>query len=472
MKGHVMHLWSVRARRLATPIIAAVLLAASLTTGTGPAQAGSASTGTGDSLLPDVGTSAYDVQHYGIDLTYAADGSIRARTTITAQTSRRLSSFDLDLVGLTVDRVTVDGRTAGASRIGEKLTVTPAHPLKGGFRTVVDYHGTPQTYTDPDGSSEGWIPTPDGATVLAEPIGAMTWFPDNNTPRDKATFDIALTVPQGLEAASNGVLDSRRHHAGTTTWSWRQDRPMAPYLAMISIGQYQVFTSSMRLHGGRRLPIISFVDPTFGLLAHERQVLEDAIRHGERIYGRYPGTSAGIVVEDVGVGYALETQDRAVYDGTPDDLTVVHETAHQWVGDSVGLTDWGDIWLNEGFATHAEWSWTAATGGQSLDESFAEAYASHPANDPFWELPPADLGDPANLFAEPTYTRGAMTLDALRQRIGDRDFAELRRTWTTVHRGGTVRTRQLLRLAERISGQDLDAFFQAWLYTPERPAID
>ncbi|MCW2824057.1 MAG: pepN 2 [Aeromicrobium sp.] len=462
---------SARARRLAAPIIAAAVLAASLTTGVGPAQSAPASTGTGDSLFPDVGTSAYDVKHYDIDLAYAADGSIRARTTIQARADHRLSSFDLDLVGLTVDRVRVDGRPAEASRTGEKLTVTPAHPIMGSFRTVVDYHGTPQTYTDPDGSSEGWVPTSDGATVLAEPIGAMTWFPDNNTPRDKATFDIALTVPRGLEAASNGVLESRRHRAGTTTWSWSQDRPMAPYLAMISIGQYQVFTSSMELKSGRRLPIVSFVDPSFGPLAHQRQLLKDAIRYGERIYGRYPGSSAGIVVEDVGVGYALETQDRAVYDGAPDDLTVVHETAHQWVGNSVGLTDWGDIWLNEGFATHAEWSWTAATGGTTLGESFAEAYASHPADDPFWDLPPADLGDPANLFAEPTYARGAMTLDALRQRIGGRDFAELRRTWTTRHRGGNVTTRDLVRLAERISGEDLDAFFQAWLLTPERPAL-
>jgi aminopeptidase N len=427
--------------------------------------------GTGDSLFPHIGTLTYDVDHYAIDLTYQDDGSIRARTTITARARDLLASFALDFVGLEVDDVTVDGIRADAATAKEKLTITPETPVERDFTTVVDYHGTPKTYEDPDGSSEGWIPTDDGATVMSQPVGAMSWFPNNNTPTDKATFDIELTVPDDLEAASNGVLASKRPGKDGTTWVWEQSVPMVPYLAMISIGQYRVFESSMTLADGRTLPIWSFIDPSFGPLEKKRAMLEESIRVGERLYGPYPAASAGLIVEKVGVDYALETQDRAVYDGAPDAVTIMHETAHQWVGNSAGLEDWGDIWINEGFATHAEWTWTAEHGGISLAKSFTKTYDEHDADDKFWKLPPADLGAAENLFSEPTYYRGAMTLEELRQRIGDADFASLRTAWPTRNQGRTATTKDFIALAEKISGDELGSFFETWLYEPGRPAL-
>ena len=453
-------------------LIAVVAVAIIVSNRSGGGASAEDDRGTGDSLFPRIGTSAYDVKHYKIELTYADDGSIRASTTITARTKDPLKSFALDFVGLEVDDVTVDGDAAETDTAKEKLTVTPDSTVEGDFEVVVDYHGTPKTYEDPDGSSEGWIPTDDGVTVMSQPIGAMSWFPNNNTPTDKATFDIELTVPDDLEAASNGVLAEKRPGEDGTTWVWDQPEPMVPYLAMISIGQYEVFESSMTLEDGRKLPIWSFIDPSFGPLEKKRGLLEESIRLGERLYGPYPGASAGIVVEKVGVDYALETQDRAVYDGDPDDLTIMHETAHQWVGNSVGLEDWGDIWINEGFATHAEWSWMAEHDGASLEDSFTETYEAYDEDDEFWELPPADLGEAVNLFSDPTYYRGAMTLEELRQRIGDDDFAELRVAWPTRNEGRTATTKDFIALAEKISGDDLGAFFETWLYKPGRPALE
>lgn len=475
-----MILSSTRARVIAIALVVVIAAAAAFAVtrsggSVSPGAAGSSAaddTGTGDSLFPDIGTSAYDVTHYAIDLTYEQAGSIRASTTITAKAAARLESFGLDFVGLDVDSVTVDGSRAEVTRTKEKLIVTPASSVEGDFTTVVAYRGTPKTYLDPDESSEGWLPTKGGATVMSQPVGAMSWFPNNNTPRDKATFDIVLTVPKGLEAASNGVLSSKRTGPDGTTWAWKQSEPMVPYLAMISIGQYQVFDSTMKLADGRTLPISTFIDSSFGPLKRERALLEESIRLGERLYGPYPGASAGLVVEKVGVEYALETQDRAVYDGVPDDLTIMHETAHQWIGNSVGLRDWGDIWLNEGFATHAEWSWSADHGGDSLSKALTKAYREFPESDEFWTLPPADLGEAANLFSDPTYHRGAMTLEALRQRIGDDDFTRLRSSWATENQGRTVTTKQFISLAEKVSGTDLDGFFRAWLFAPTRPALD
>jgi aminopeptidase N len=188
----------------------------------------------------------------------------------------------------------------------------------------------------------------------------------------------------------------------------------------------------------------------------------------EGVYGPYPFTSFGAIVDDdTEPGYALETQTKPIYAGAPDEATVAHELAHQWVGDSVTPETWRDIWLNEGFATYSEWLWTASRSGPSVQQRFDEVMAT-PADDEFWTTPPGDPGA-ADLFAAATYDRGAATLQALRVEIGDEAFTRLLRTWTTRNAGANVSTADFAALAEEVSGQQLDAFFQTWVYAPEKP---
>jgi aminopeptidase N len=224
----------------------------------------------------------------------------------------------------------------------------------------------------------------------------------------------------------------------------------------------------MRTTSGRKLPIWSFIEPKLGTVAAERALIPKIIRYEERRFGPYPFNSAGIVVKETGAGYALETQNRPVFDGIPDDTTNVHEWAHQWYGNSVSLSDWGDIWLNEGFAQYAEWLWAASHGGPSTAEAFQQAY-----DDPetVWSPAPAALKDPADLFGQQSYLRGSMTLEALRQKIGTHDFFVILRSWAKQHKYGNVTTAQFIRLSERVSGQDLDPFFDAWLYVAKKPAL-
>ena len=199
----------------------------------------------------------------------------------------------------------------------------------------------------------------------------------------------------------------------------------------------------------------------------------EIIRFLERHFGDYPFATAGGVVDDTDAGFALENQTRPVYSPVFwefgfGDFVVVHEIAHQWYGDHVAVARWQDIWLNEGFASYAEWMWSEREGFESAQETFDFLYNDIPVDDEFWDLRIGDPG-PDHLFDDPVYTRGAMTLQVLRNTIGDRAFFRLLRSWAAGD--GNRTTAAFIARAERISGQQLDALFDAWLYTPGRPEI-
>jgi aminopeptidase N len=288
-------------------------------------------------------------------------------------------------------------------------------------------------------------------------------------PTDKATYDFRITVPEGKTAVANGELvGAPTTSGGRTTFVWRATDPMASYLSTASIGDYVLTTTT----GPRGLPILDFVDSdiTGAALETTRASLAlqpQMIAFFERIYGPYPFTSFGSIVDDDSVGYALETQTRPVYSGRASESTVAHELAHQWVGNSVTPETWRDIWLNEGFATYSQWLWSESRGLTTVQQEF-DAVLARPADDPFWTTPPGDPGR-GTLFAEATYDRGAAALQALRVKIGDEAFFTLLRRWATENAGGNVSTADLVALAEQVSGQQLDAFFTAWIYTPSRP---
>ncbi|MGW1345467.1 M1 family aminopeptidase [Kribbella sp. NPDC002412] len=195
-------------------------------------------------------------------------------------------------------------------------------------------------------------------------------------------------------------------------------------------------------------------------------------------FGRYPFSASGGIVDDLdGLGFALENQTRPIYardfftDTVNGEGVIVHELAHQWFGDSVALARWQHIWLNEGFATYAEWLWTDREGLGTAQETFDFFYDLFPADDPFWTLAIGDPG-PDNLFDFAVYARGAMTLHQLRLAVGDADFFTILRTWAKTQRNGNVVTDQFIALAERISGQQLDSLFQTWLFTTTKPVLD
>ncbi|MET7684983.1 M1 family metallopeptidase [Streptomyces sp. NPDC005423] len=426
--------------------------------------------GVGDPYFPLAGNGGYHVAHYGLTLRYdPASRHLDGSAVLTARATRKLTRFDLDFKGLKVTALTVDHVKAAFRRDGQELVITPRKALRKGeeFRVAVTYAGTPQQVTDPDGSADGWITTDDGAFVAGEPQGAMTWFPADNHPKDKASYDFTITVPRGSGAVANGVLLGQRTAHGQTTYRWHQAEPMAAYLATATVGTFQV--QQYRTSDG--IQVYDAVDPREATAAAPvLKKLPSVLEWESKLFGPYPFRSAGSIVDHApDVGYALETQGRPLYDSAPDLSTLVHENAHQWFGDSVSLTSWQDIWLNEGFATYTEWLYTEQHGGKTAQQKFDALYARK-ASDGLWAFPPGDPGSGADIFGTPVYARGAMTLHELRKAVGDTTFLRILRAWATDHRYGHGTTSQFVRLAEEKSGKNLDALFHAWLYSDGKPA--
>jgi aminopeptidase N len=446
-------------------ITAVLALAAAL-----PAHAagggGFGSPGLGDPFFPLAGNGGYNVGHYGLALDYTpATDVLEATAVIQARATQSLARFDLDLRGFDVTALLVNGRPAAYRRAGQELIITPRRTVRAGapFTVIVRYAGVPEVITDPDESIEGWVPTADGAFVVGEPQGAPGWFPANDNPQDKATFDMAITVPDGLTAMGNGVLAGRFSHHGRTTWVWHEGFPMATYLATATNGRFEL--TQTRVDG---IPVYDAVDPTLseelGPLLDE---VPDIVRFFSALYGPYPFDAAGAIVDDApDVGYALESQTKPNFAFVPDEATLVHELAHQWFGDAVTLRQWPDIWLHEGFATWSEWIWSERHGGPSAQEIFDEVFAD---DDPaIWDPPPGRVPSAAQLFSDSVYDRGAMTLQALRVEVGDATFLRILRDWFARYRYRNATTADFISLAERDSHRDLDGFFRLWLFTPGR----
>lgn len=421
-------------------------------------------------FFPHAGTHAYDAREYKVKLAYkqGRGGRIQATTTIVANANRQLTDFSFDFFGPHVIRVRVNGEDAKFGRQKGKLIVFPRRPIARGSRVVTNirYAGKPPTVTDPDGSREGWYPTDDGALAVGEPQGTAAWIPCNNIPTDKASFSFDVTVPNGLKAVANGRLMRTDRQDGNVRFRWREKAPMSTYLAVLDVGRGRI----VKTRAGK-LPAWTLVDPR--MLKQSHLVLAELpqiISFESRLFGPYPFDSAGSIVDYAPkLGYALESQSRPIYAFVPDITTVVHETAHQWFGDSVGLKRWPNIWLNEGFATWTQWYYAERHGRRSAHAIFNQLYQVPASNTRFWNPPPGHPGSPKYLFDPTTYVRGAMALEALRLAIGTKPMLRVLRTWAEEHRHGNGDIAEFIAVADRVSGRDLEPLFHRWLFQRGKP---
>ncbi|WP_188191919.1 M1 family metallopeptidase [Nonomuraea sp. SYSU D8015] len=419
--------------------------------------------------FPAHGDHRYGVSHYDLTLRYRVpanrlDGTAR----LTVSSGGPLTMLNLDLGRFRVSGVTVDGVPARYSHDQGKLRVSLPRLLPVGAQAEVEvrYSGSPMPVRSFWGDL-GWEELTDGALVASQPIGAPSWFPCNDRPDDKASYRISVTTASPYHAIANGVLVGKRRAAGATTWVYEQAEPMASYLASVQIGRYQLSdVAGTRLAHPARLATRARHD--FGRQGEMMALFTD-------LFGPYPFAAYTVVVTDDDLDIPVEAQGMSIFgrnhvDGRRGfERLIAHELAHQWFGNSVTVACWSDIWLQEGFATYAEWLWSESSGGPPAGDH-ARRWHQKLATLP-QDFVLADPGE-TMMFDDRVYKRGALALHALRQTVGDHLFFLTVRAWNHAHRHGNVTTREFVDHAQRYSPQPIRPLLSAWLHDKPLPPLN
>jgi aminopeptidase N len=440
---------------------------------TSPQPALPGADGGADPYVPGHGNEGYTVNRYELDLDYrVASNRLTARARLHATATAQVDRFSLDLAGLRVGKVTVNGtRAARYSQRAGKLNVWIQETVGVGGALVVDVHyaGRPRPTVGTWGEV-GWEELTDGVIVAGQPDGAPSWFPCNDHPSDKASFEIAVTTDAGYHVEANGTLIERSVLSSRVRWCFEQPEPMATYLATVQIGRYVVVETA---NGPVRQR--AAVPPRLReLFLHDFGRQHEMMTLFEQLFGPYPFAHYTVEVADDVLEIPLEAQGMSVFgrnhlDGQRGDQRLVaHELAHQWFGNSLTARRWRDIWLHEGFACYAEWLWSEGCGGPKADVLARQAW------DRLADLEQDIIvGDPGAelMFDDRVYKRGALTLHAFRLTVGDGAFFDAMRAWTSTHAHGTVTTEDFVENAGRCADTSLRSLFHTWLFTPALPAL-
>lgn len=437
----------------------------------------------GDGYFPEHGDDRFAVVRYELELAYRPKenrlGGV-ARLRCRTCGPEALGEMVLDLEQrFRVGRVLVDGAEAAARHRGGRLRVRLPDPLAGEgaeFEVEVEYGGQPHPVRTPWGGV-GWDELTDGSLTANQPIGAPSWFPCNDRPNDKAAYRIAVTAPPGYAVVACGALRSRTPGPSGTTWVYEQPAPTAPYLASVQIGRYaeEVLTGTGTAADADAPPQAVHCPPELlPAVRHDFGRQQLMMKLFSDLFGPYPFERYDVVVTADELDLPVEAQGLSLFGANHVDgqrgseRLVAHELAHQWFGNSVGLDGWQYIWLNEGFAQYAEWLWCEHADGPAPTVLAAAAHAQLAAL-------PQDLvlGAPGrkHLFDDRVYQRGALTVHALRLRLGDPAFFTLLRTWTARHRHATASTGSLTALAAEAAGAPLDDLFDAWVLGTALPPL-
>ena len=461
---------------ISTPTLSKGTSATELSATTSMMNAGSP--GIGDPYYDQLGNGGYDVSHYTITLNVdPSSNTISGTTVIEAKATQMLNSMNLDLQDLTVDAVQVNSDTATFSQQDHELVVMPYTPLVNGdlLSIRVLYHGNPQPITNIASpnffKTAGWFHSTTGAIhVWSEPNGAASWFPVNDHPRDKATYRFEITVPKPWVVAASGMLSEVVDDGTQTRYVWEMDQPMASYLASIDIDKYVIETST----GPNGIVIRNYFTSDFPTeMKVKINKIPAMIEYFNSVFGPYPFGAYGIVIVEgdippcnLVIGGATETQTMSLFCPEAralDESIIAHELAHEWFGDSVSLKNWQDLWLKEGMATYAEWLWQTRDQGLKALNQQAINEKSRLMVNKIGQPPPDDL------YSWEQYSGGALTIHALRLRVGDDAFFKILHTYLERYRYGNASAQDFIALSEEISGQELSTFFDAWLLETNPP---
>jgi aminopeptidase N len=414
----------------------------------------------------------FDVDHYQLKLSFDIPskmlfGNLKMRAVSQSDTLNwvYLNLYD----NMEVKFVRKDDQNLFFKRENDYVIIETRGLFKNGdeFEIDVNYSGSPvnvgfDSFSFKKFDNEWAIYT------LSEPTYAPTWWPCKDLPTDKTTFEMIVTVPQPLTVASNGLLKQLVEEPDNSrSFYWETNYPTSTYLISLAIGKYDRWVEEyVSLDGTVTMPVEYYTYPSY--TSRAKIDWEDTIEMIEffsKLFGEYPfinekygmamfGWTSGAMEHQTlsSMGYLLITGDKKY------ESVVVHELVHQWYGDAVSPESWKDIWLNEGFASYGEALWEEHKGGK-------QAYIDYLKSEDYGYFQ-GTVYDPEGFIFSPTvYQKGSWVLHMLRGVIGDSLFFQSIREYYELYKYKTANTWDLIRVVERISGQDLHYFFDQWVIT-------
>jgi aminopeptidase N len=465
--------------RLATRVVACVLAFA--------AGASAQQVDWSKKALQSERSRAYDALHYRVAIRLDLDQKSFAGETTVSLTSLvdGLQTVVLDAEEFSVTKVVSDrGETLEFSQSEKELSVRMARPLmRGETRSFTcTYHGK-----DPKDGLRFVAETADNPRLVFSdswPDRVHHWFPCFDYPNDKATSEILATVSSDLKVGANGRLLSvaEDQAAGTVTYHWSQDLPHSTYLVFLAAAPYVVVRDAYGTlpvnywvypkDAQRAVPtygktpkMVEFFNRTFGYDYPWQKYDQISVPSG----GGAESTSATAMTHRIMVDEKNEPEFSAIG-------IVSHELAHQWWGDLITLRSWAHTWLNESFATYSDYLYFRFDRGDDegavnlqgkLNAYLREAKTRYirPIVSDRYDLP----GD---MFDSHTYPKGALVLHMLRQQLGDAAFFDTLKHFLHRYAFEPVDTGDFIRSVKTVTGQNLDWFFDQWLFKPGHPVFD
>ena len=439
-------------------------------------------TALGKSWAPEATPSPIDVLSYDLDLALDMDRQQLSGTATleVAAVDDGLGVIELDMdLGLRTVAVTLLGdpalphdgpRGLAWQHADDRLAVTLPRPLASGetVRLQITYGGAASRY----GYGMVWqyVNGRPLAWTFAEPFGARIWFPCNDRPDDKALVTIHATAPDFATVSSNGREIGRVDNGdGTATTTWASQYPIATYLVVLNAGDYDVQELTYTGLDGTTMPVQTYVFPfAADQAAVDLASTPDMIATLAGSYGEYPFLAEKYGNCTTYFGGGMEHQTLTTYAVSAIGTSFapwlnVHELAHQWWGDWVTCPDWRELWLNEGFATHSEWLWAEHLGDDVLQQYLLDTDANGYFIGALYDNPVS--------FSSTVYDKGAWVLRMLRHTVGDEHFFAALAAYRAAHGGAGGTSEQLRAAFEAETGEDLEWFFDQWVYGANRPHL-
>jgi aminopeptidase N len=433
----------------------------------------------------------YDVQHYKIEVSFDwSKQSVTGLTTITLRPFKSdLKEVEIDAGKMTINSVKLDSgsplkfRYEGEQRLF--VTLDQAYPAGSDIRIAINYTATPErgltfivpTEEDPARPHQIWS--------QGESEDNHYWFPCYDYPNDKATTELIATVDEKYQVISNGTLIEAKANPSTKTrtWHWKMDKPYSSYLISIIVGEFITVKDQFK-----NVPVESYVyrDQVENAKVSFGKLSQMVAYFSERLEFDFPYPKyAQSTVRDFGGGMenitATTLTDTSVHDkrahlDISSDGLISHELAHSWFGDMLTCRDWGELWLNESFATFMEANWTEHDLGK--DDYLYEMHGNQQQYYDAWAggnrrpIVIKRYTDPDALFDVYPYPRGASVINMIRFTLGEELFWKAIKYYVKKHQWQNVETQQLVVAIEEATGQNLQWFFDEWLYRMGHPEFE